>query len=88
MKNKLITGQGIETKFIGPSNYRPARVKATAWWRKSSITISWDYGIDNENHARAAMALLQKLEMENYVLAARAETESGYVFTLQYKEGK
>lgn len=52
--------QAIETKFIGPTNYRGARVKARC--QAGSITVSWDYGLDVDgNHDKAAMALVAKL---------------------------
>ena len=51
--------QAIETKFLGPTNLRGARVKATA--QAGSVIISWDdaLGVD-ENHYAAAMALANK----------------------------
>lgn len=52
--------QAIVTKFIGPTNHRGARVKATA--QAGSITIEWDHarGIE-ENHDAAAVALCVKV---------------------------
>ena len=52
----------ITTKFIGPTNWRGARVKATST-SGASVTIPWDHalGID-ENHERAADALARKLD--------------------------
>jgi hypothetical protein len=48
--------QAIQTKFLGPTNFRGARVKATA--DAGSITLSWDYGLGVEgNHRAAAVAL-------------------------------
>ena len=51
--------QAIQTKFLGPTNTRPARVKA--WAVAGSVTVSWDYalGID-ENHRAAAAALARR----------------------------
>lgn len=53
--------QAIQTKFLGPTNHRGARIKAVC--DAGSITVAWDYqwGIE-ENHVRAAMALAAKLE--------------------------
>lgn len=53
--------QAIQTKFLGPTNNRGARIKATC--DAGSVTISWDYsGNVEEMHAKAAMALACKLE--------------------------
>lgn len=51
---------GIETHYIGPTNYRPSRVSAR--WTNGidgRVTIARDYDHDTkENHKRAAMALI------------------------------
>jgi len=52
--------QAIRTKFIGPTNYRPDRIKAECMAGK--ITVSWDWALNrDENHAAAAWALVKKL---------------------------
>jgi hypothetical protein len=52
--------QAIVTKYLGPTDFRGSRVKATA--DAGSITIGWDDALDtNENHDRAARALCIKL---------------------------
>ena len=54
----------IRTKFLGPTNYRGARIKATAMdtfsdGRPVSVTIPYDYGATTEaRHREAAEALL------------------------------
>ena len=51
-RSGLVCRQAIETKYIGPTNYRGARVKATA--QAGSITLSWDHELDaNDNHTLA-----------------------------------
>lgn len=53
--------QAIVTKYLGPTNFRGARVRATA--RAGSVTIPWDDAFDvNENHSFAAQRLADKLE--------------------------
>ena len=53
--------QAIQTKFLGATNHRGSRVKATS--AAGSLTLSWDYGISNEdNHTAAAEALMEKLD--------------------------
>jgi hypothetical protein len=51
--------QAITTKFLGPTNYRGSRVKASA--SAGSITVSWRHQYDAEtNHHLAAQALAEK----------------------------
>jgi hypothetical protein len=51
--------QAIETKYMGPTNYRGSRIKATAY--AGSITISYDDALSpEENHLMAAKALMAK----------------------------
>ena len=51
--------QAIETKYLGPTNFRGARIKATA--QAGSITIPWDHELNVEgNHDAAARALVRK----------------------------
>ena len=52
--------QAITTKYIGPTNYRGSRVKATC--QAGSLTLGWDDALGVEpNHDRAAIALVRKL---------------------------
>lgn len=52
--------QAIQTKFLGPTNTRGSRIKATCWL--TSITVSWDHGANSEeNHTAAIDALVYKL---------------------------
>lgn len=53
--------QAIQTKFLGPTNHKPARIKATC--DAGTVTVSWDYGLSHVcNHEAAAKALGRKLE--------------------------
>ena len=53
--------QAIQTKYLGATNHRGERVKATA--AAGSVTLSWDYELNNEgNHRAAAEALMEKLD--------------------------
>lgn len=53
--------QAITTKYLGPTNYRGSRVKATA--QAKSITIEWDDALNaTANHSRAAQRLANDLE--------------------------
>lgn len=52
--------QAIVTKYLGPTNSRGARIKATA--RAGSITVSYNHVRDVEqNHKRACVMLVDKL---------------------------
>lgn len=51
--------QAIITKYLGPTNSRGSRIKATAW--VGSVTVSYDHALDSvDNHRAAAMALADK----------------------------
>ena len=53
--------QAIITKYIGPTDYRGSRVKATC--QAGSVTLNWDDALNSEqNHDAAALALVRKLE--------------------------
>lgn len=51
--------QAIITKYLGPTNHRGSRIKATAY--AGSVTVPFDYSLDTvERHRAAAMALAAK----------------------------
>jgi len=53
--------QAITTRYIGPTNTRGSRVKATA--SAGSVTLHWDDALNSEqNHNRAAEALANKFK--------------------------
>ena len=70
--------QAIVTKYLGPTNHRGSRVKATC--NAKTATTSWDYALDvAENHAMAAKALAKDLGwVGNWVLGG-LPNETGYV---------
>ena len=69
----------IETKFIGPTNCRPSRVKATC--QAGSLTLSWDDALDIDgNHQAAAKALARKLNWAGQWIGGHLPR--GYVFVL------
>lgn len=53
--------QAITTKFLGPTNHRGARIKASA--QAGSVTVHYEYGADGVDgaHDIAAEALIRKL---------------------------
>lgn len=82
----------IHTKYIGPTNYRGSRVKATDDL-KNSVTLPWDAALSVEaNHTRAANKLLKQVEHKHesglkddaftqHVIVGIGSWENGYIFT-------
>ena len=68
--------QAITTKYLGPTDHRGTRVKATC--AAGSLTVPWDYALNApDNHAAAVMALADKLGWEGpWHLGG---TKTGYV---------
>jgi hypothetical protein len=79
----MIILQAIQTKYMGPTNFRGSRVKAEC--RAGSITLSWDDALNSdENHIKAAKALIKKLGWGFKILGAGSikSSNKGYVFIL------
>jgi hypothetical protein len=52
--------QAIITKYLGPTNHRPSRIKATSW--RDSVTLPLDHALNAaENYRAAAQALCDKI---------------------------
>ena len=78
--------RAIITRYLGPTNHRCSRIKASAG-RAGSITVSWDYSLPDNvsaNHRAAAMALMHKLGWD-YALVS-GETENFHVHVMLPKE--
>lgn len=72
--------QSITTKYIGPTNARGSRVKATSS-SGLSVTLMWDHALDvNGNHASAARALCRKLGWSGRLAVGGAPKGTGNVF--------
>lgn len=83
MINTTICRQAIITKYIGPTNYRGSRVKASA--SAGSVTLEWDNALNSDgNHAAAAQALCDKYGWTGEY--AMGGTETGYVFVSTVRE--
>jgi hypothetical protein len=53
--------QAIKTAYLGPTNVRGSRIKASC--AAGSITLHYDDSLNSDrNHAKAAEALIRKLE--------------------------
>lgn len=79
--------KAIFTKYIGPSNVRGARVKASDEDR-NSITLGWNHSLNSEeNHRGAAIALIRKMKW-NPTEIIGGSLKNGYVWTMtQYRPG-
>lgn len=73
--------QAIETKYLGPTNHRGSRIKATA--QAGSVTVSYDdaLGID-ENHEKACRALMAKYGWSGGVVGGGSASGRGNVYVL------
>ena len=70
--------QTITTKFIGATNYRGERIKATSE-SGISATVDYDYsGRAIDCHWEAVKALCEKLDWEGNFIAGN--TKNGYVW--------
>lgn len=84
---ELITCGIITTKYLGPTDHKPGRVRATAGSGRT-LTLSWDHGLDvTENHAAAAAALAGKLLDESqpsrFTLRGGCLHNNGFAFAIE-----
>ena len=71
--------QAIVTKYLGATDFRGARVKATAY--AGSVTVSWDDALNVEaNHSRAAEALATKWGWTGKWFGGSTPDDRGYCF--------
>ena len=73
--------QVITTKFFGPTNYRGARIKATASEAPGSVTISYSYESIDKDHREAAALLAKKLKWTGEMVEGHTKDGRVYVFT-------
>jgi hypothetical protein len=79
--------QAIITKYLGFTETKPARIKATA--EAGSITLSWDEGIsDDANHWKAAKAIIDKFDWHygDYVMGGLPNSHGASVFVCAVPE--
>jgi len=86
---KTMAYMAIETKYLGPTNYRGARIKATAMdtfsdEKRLSVTIPYQYELSAEAmHRLAAEQLMPKLVNDpDGVSMVAGATDRGYVFVI------
>lgn len=71
--------QAIETKYLGPTNTKGGRIKATAW--AGSVTVPYDHALDTaENHHAAQLALRRKLGWQGKYAQGGNAKGTGYYF--------
>jgi hypothetical protein len=76
--------QAITTKYLGPTNSRGSRIKATACG--TSVTISYDHSLSAEEaHKAAAIALCTNFGWGNYGNLISGSIENGFVFLFEPK---
>jgi hypothetical protein len=74
-----ITTQAIATKYLGATNTRGGRIKATAWG--GSTTVPNDYALDvQDNHKAAADALIAKMDWKGKLAGGGLKQGNVYVF--------
>lgn len=72
--------KAIITKYLGPTNFRGSRIKASDGDR-NQITISYDDALSSDDaHDAAALALCRKMGWTRYNLM-RGGTPTGNVYT-------
>jgi len=79
--------QAIETRYLGPTNFRGSRVVASA--QAGSMTVPWDHALDvADNHAAAARALADKYGwLDRCVMHGGGNAKGdGFVFVLVPRE--
>lgn len=72
--------QAIATKYLGPTNHRGARVKATC--DAGSVVVAWDHALSvPANHEAAARALARRLDWTGTWVGGALPDGRGYAFT-------
>lgn len=78
MKQRIMT-QAIQTKFLGQTNTRAARIKA--WCEAGTLTQEVDYHYrHDERHRIVAMALAAKLDWPGPWYGGSLPNNAGYAF--------
>lgn len=73
--------QAIQTRYIGPTNTRGSRVKATA--EAGSVTLSWDNALNaTDNHRVAAETLARKYGWPTSMIGGALPGRPGYVWVV------
>ena len=77
-RREVTMPHAIITKYLGPTNTKGSRVKATNYG-SVSVTISWNHDLTVvENHEVAAKALCDKLGVNSNLVGG--ELKNGYAW--------
>lgn len=61
--NGIKNMQAITTKFLGPTNTKGSRIKASCWLK--TVIVSWNYALNLEdNHKAAVQHLIGSLNLD------------------------
>jgi hypothetical protein len=71
----------IETKYLGATNYKPSRIRATDG--NKSVTVSYDHGLDTYDNHKAAARLLIKRRGWTPKRLVGGSTKRGYCFVME-----
>jgi hypothetical protein len=78
--------QAINTKYIGPTNTKGARILVKA--QAGKMFVSWDYALNaDENHVQAAYKFMNKMDWPNKIVSGGAWDHSEYHVMLPRTEG-
>jgi hypothetical protein len=71
--------QAIITKYLCPTGFKGARIKATCY--SGSVTIPYDHSLSGSAvHRKAAEALLEKLQWTGRLIGGSDPSGQGYTF--------
>ena len=71
--------QAIFTRYLGPTNHRGTRVKASCAGSTDTVTLAWDYALnDATNHKLAAFDLIRRMDWAGTWVGG--STVDGYAF--------
>ena len=72
--------KAIKTKYLGPTNFKGSRVRATDE-DGNSIILSWDHALNSDkNHEAAAQALCDKMDWEGRIVGGSLKDCMVWVF--------
>lgn len=70
----------INTKWLGPTNHKGSRVKATDTWTGKCLIDSWDHATGvNENHCRVAKIHAASMGWTGLFVAGDAKDGNSYI---------
>lgn len=72
--------QAIQTKYLGPTNYKGSRVKATC--AAKTITMEWNHEINSEENHRSAAYMLTSVLRWQVILASGHLKDGSFVHVI------